>query len=230
MKSILIIGYGVVGHLLAEEIKKLNPDIVDKYKPGVTTKKDIKYDYAFICVDTPNTDKGVCDVTEVYNAIKENDADIYIIKSTVLPGTTERIVKDTGKKVIFSPEYYGGTQHCNNFTFDFTVLGGERKLCEKVQQMLQEVYDARHMFKITDSTTAELLKYMVNTHLGVKVSFCVQFYEIAQHYGVSYEELRELFLLDPRTNPAHSFVYKSHPYWESHCLSKDILVAPFPLW
>ena len=39
---------------------------------------------------------------------------------------------------------------------------------------------------------------------------------------ISYEELRELFILDPRVNPSHTFIYDEHPYWESHCLDKDV--------
>lgn len=39
---------------------------------------------------------------------------------------------------------------------------------------------------------------------------------------VNYEDLRELFILDPRINPSHTFVYRKHPYYESHCLDKDV--------
>ena len=34
--------------------------------------------------------------------------------------------------------------------------------------------------------------------------------------------VRELFLLDPRVNPSHTFVYEDTPYWDSHCLNKDV--------
>ena len=222
MKNVLIVGYGVVGHNLAKDLEKLQPDIYDKFKTECNTKKDMKYDFAFICVDTPFNDKGDCDITEVCNAIRENDADVYVIKSTILPGTTEKIIEETGKNVIFSPEYYGGTQHCNNFDFDFTILGGDRKSCKKVAQLLQDIYDARHIFHFTSSKTAELTKYMENSYLATKVSFCIQFYEIAKKLGVDYEELRELFVLDPRVNKSHTFVYDDHPYWKSHCLDKDV--------
>ena len=221
MKNVLIVGYGVVGHNLAKDLEKLQPDIYDKYKT-CKGKRDIKYDFAFICVDTPFNEKGDCDITEVCNAIRENDADVYVIKSTILPGTTEKIIEETGKNVIFSPEYYGGTQHCNNFDFDFTILGGDRASCKKVAQLLQDIYDARHTFHFTSSRTAELTKYMENSYLATKVSFCIQFYEIAKKLGVDYEELRELFVLDPRVNKSHTFVYDDHPYWKSHCLDKDV--------
>lgn len=63
---------------------------------------------------------------------------------------------------------------------------------------------------------------MENCWLGWINSFYNQFALIAEQYGVWYEDLRELFVLDPRINPASSFVYREHPYWDSHCLNKDI--------
>lgn len=222
MKNVLIVGYGVVGHNLERDLIKLKPDIYDKFKTEFNTKRDIVYDFAFICVDTPYNEVGDCDITEVVNAINENEAKIFIIKSTILPKTTLSLIEKTGKTVVFSPEYYGGTQHCNNFDFAFTILGGDRDACKQVIQLLQNVYDGRHKFVITDSTTAELTKYMENSWLATKVSFCIQFYEIAKSLGVDYEEMRELFVLDERVNKSHTFVYEDHPYWDSHCLNKDV--------
>ncbi len=220
--DILVVGYGVVGHNLSEGIKAIEPEIYDKYKDVDTRTKD-KYDLCIICVDTPLNDEHLCDTTEIENALDEHDADIYILKSTVLPHTTEKLIEKTGKTIIFSPEYYGSTQHCNNFDFDFTILGGERRACLKVIQALQGVFDARHTFRIVDSTTAELVKYMENSFLATKVSFCSQFQQIAKNNGVEYEQLRELFILDPRVNAGHTFIYDEHPYWDSHCMNKDVV-------
>jgi UDP-glucose 6-dehydrogenase len=163
-----------------------------------------------------------CDISQVKNAIKENEADIYIIKSTVLPMTTLKLQKEFNKTIIFSPEYYGGTQHCNNFKFDFTILGGVKWACVEVQQLLQEVYDARHVFRLVDSNTAELVKYMENCWIATKVTFCNEFARIANAYGISYNELRELWIADGRVSPSHTFVYPETPYYDSHCLNKDI--------
>ncbi len=219
--SVLIVGYGVVGHNLEDEIKKLKPEVYDKYK-DVDTRTTDNYNVAFICVDTPIKEANLCDITEVKSAIEENKADIYVIKSTMLPHSTEKLVEKTGKNIVFSPEYYGSTQHCNNYEFGFTILGGRKKDCAKVVQLLQSVYDGRHTFRIVDSVTAELAKYMENSWLATKVSFCSQFYQIAKKHDVCYEELRELFVLDPRVNPSHTFIYNEHPYWSSHCLDKDV--------
>ena len=229
MINVLIIGHGIVGKRMEIELEKFSPDVLDKYKSDENklSNNTEGYDLAFICVNTPFTDESPCDCSEVVNAINENshlmkDEGIFVIKSTILPGTTDKIRKQTGQNVIFSPEYYGETQHCNNFDFDFTILGGEKQDCIKVVQILQKIYDGRHSFRITDSKTAEIAKYMENAWLATKVSFCSQFFEIAENNGVSYEELRELFILDPRVNPSHTFIYRDHPYWDSHCLNKDV--------
>ena len=222
MKNVLIIGYGVVGSNLRDELYALRPDIVDKYKPEFTTKDPEKhYDVAFICVDTPYVKEGnSCDTTEVLNCIDENPADLYVIKSTCPVGMVDKL-SEKGIDVVFSPEYYGGTQHCNNYDFNFTIIGGKKSLCREVVQLLQDVYDASHKFIITTAKTAELCKYMENCFLATKVSFCCEFFNAAEKCGVNYEELRELFVMDPRVNPSHTFIYRDHPYWDSHCLNKD---------
>ena len=220
--NILIIGYGIVGHNLYKEIAQLNPDIYDKYKTDFNTKRNIKYDIAFICVDTPLSNDCTLDIQAVIEALSENDSNIYVIKSTCPVGTVNSLKSITNKRIIFSPEYYGDTQHCNNFNFDYTILGGNKEDCIKVIQALQHCYDGRHQFRITDSKTAELVKFMENSFLATKVSFCNQFYDIANKHNISYEELRELFILDPRVNASHTFVYKDKPYWDTHCLNKDV--------
>lgn len=225
MKSVLIVGYGIVGHNLAKELEKLQPDIYDKYKTEYNTKKDIKYDFAFICVDTPYVDKSnVCDITALLEAIVETNADILVIKSTILPGTTEWLNKHfPDKKIVFSPEFYGATQHCNNFEFNTTAIGGNKEWCYPVQQLLQEVYDARHSFRIVDSKVAETTKYVENFHLGLTVVECNSIKRMCDEIEIHYEDVRELWRdVDPRAPLSHTYVYDNHPFYDSHCLNKDI--------
>lgn len=220
MNNVLIIGYGNVGQNLDRELKLLQCDKVDKYKNINKTHQHHKI--GLICVDTPIINDYDLDITEVRNAIIENDCDIYVIKSTCPVGTVDKLKEETGKRIIFSPEYYGTTPHCNNFSFDFTILGGDKQDCIEVIQLLQQCYDGRHQFRITDSRTAELVKFMENSFLATKVSFCCDFYKACKKLGLNYEELRELFILDERVGASHTFVNETSPYWNSHCLNKDV--------
>ena len=221
-KKVLIIGYGVVGKNLANELKNIKPDIVDKYKKNVNTIKPIHYDLGFICVGTPLKEDNTLDILEVINSIKEYNCEIYCIKSTCPVGTVEKLTQLTGKRIVFSPEYYGNTKHNTTYNFDFTILGGKKEDCEDIIQCLLPCYEGRHSFRIVEPKLAELAKFMENSFLATKVSFCQSFFNICEQENLNYSELRELFILDPRVNPSHTFVYKDSPYWDSYCFNKDI--------
>ena len=45
---------------------------------------------------------------------------------------------------------------------------------------------------------------------------------MCSYAGIDYDTVRENFTLDPRVNPAHTFVYDDHPWYQSHCLDKDV--------
>jgi len=219
MSKILIIGYGIVG----QNIHKIFTD-ADIYDPdkceGVL--KNITYDFAFICVPTPKKENGECDYSIVEEVIKKHKVKIFIIKSTIPPGTTELLGSKFLKKCVFSPEYYGETVHANDNNYEFVILGGNKINTRKVAELYKNYYTGRLKIFQTDTKTAELCKYMENAFLATKVIFCNEFYRIAERYGIDYNELRELWLADPRINRSHSFVYEKHPYYESKCLDKDL--------
>ena len=220
-QSILIAGYGNIGKHMYREFEKLHPDIYDPNQAEHAIKKKELYDYAFICVPTDRLPDGSCDTSVVESAVRETAADVIVIKSTVPPGTTERLMKETGKNLVFSPENYGVTQHCKEDS-GFVILGGERHLREKVAALYAAVKDGYYRIRYTDARTAELWKYMLNCYLALKVTFCNEFADIAKKYGVSYPELRELFVMDERVGASHTYVYEDKPYYDSHCFNKDV--------
>ena len=223
-KEVLIVGHGIVG--------KLEERILAKSKLAVTVYDvnepfygdlDKYYDLAVICVPTETVD-GKCDISQVENALETHKAGLYLIRSTVAVGTCRKLAEKYGKRIVFSPEHSGSTQHCTNFEYNFSVFGGDKRDCFAVQQIYQEVYDAYHIFRVVDFETAELAKYMENAYLATKVSFCREFYEVCKKLGLNYEELRECFVLDPRIEASHTYIYDDHAYYDSHCLNKDVPV------
>ena len=45
---------------------------------------------------------------------------------------------------------------------------------------------------------------------------------IAGVYGVDYEELRQLFICDPRVGASHTIVFEDAPFYQSKCFDKDV--------
>lgn len=219
--DILIVGYGNIGKHMYKEFEKFHPDIYDPNIAGYNSKKNKKYKFAFICVPTDKRENGECDTSIVEQAVKETNSDIIVIKSTIPPGTTERLIKDSGQQIVFSPENYGVTQHCKADP-GFVILSGEKEACDAVAELYSQVKNGYYRFFFTNTYTAELWKYMLNCFLALKVTFCCEFADIAKKFGVSYPELRELFIADERVGASHTFVYPDKPFYDSHCFNKDI--------
>ena len=98
-----IIGLGAVG----KGVHALFPDAATYDEPlGIGSREEVNAcDVAFIAVPTPQGEDGSCDTSIVENVIDWLEAKIIVIRSTVAVGTTDRIRQQTGKRVIFQPEY-----------------------------------------------------------------------------------------------------------------------------
>jgi UDPglucose 6-dehydrogenase len=229
--NIGIVGYGVVGKALARlfGIQDSTQDlwIYDKGLGGMNTAKKKAAiqtcDLVFVAVPTPEGADGACDtsaVEEVASWVKPP----MCLKSTVPPGTVDRLVAETGKKICFSPEYVGETKwHPWKVieTHGFVIVGGEKSVCDLAVRAYQEYLGPLVHYYITDARTAELCKYMENAFLATKVAFANQFYDLAQAYGVNYNELREIWLADERVGRSHSIVTQERGY-RGRCLPKDM--------
>lgn len=229
--SILIVGYGNIGKHLHNELHGAGH--IDKYDTADLVPTDHRnsgyecrprpqghYDFAFICVPTDMNEDGSADISIVEETVKWLDADVIVIKSTVPVGTMYALGK-YGKRLVYSPEYYGTTQHAPAAP-NFMILAGKWDDCNKVAQLYYKVKSGSFRIRFTEYRTAELAKYMENCFLALKVTFCAEFASLAKNFGVFYEELRELFVMDERMGDSHTFVHSDKPYYDSHCLNKDI--------
>ena len=222
MNDILIVGYGNIGKHIHKELEGSGDiDIYDPFIPEYNMSYINEYNIAFICVPTEMLPDGSCDISAVENAVENTKAKTIVIKSTIPIGTCDKLKNKYSKNIVFSPEYYGITRHAPSSS-DFVVLAGSHKDCDKVAQLYYKVKTKSFRIHFTDYKTAELAKYMENCFLALKVTFCSEFATIANEFGISYPQLREIFVLDERMGDSHTFINPEQPYYNSHCLNKDI--------
>jgi len=221
MDKVLIVGYGNIGRHIYEEFKDIKPDIYDVNIPIYNIVPDKVYDLVFISVNTDKLPDGSCDISNVENVLTKLSSKVIVIKSAIPPGTAEFLSKKISQHIVVSPEYYGLTQHSKR-QMDFVILGGAIEDCSAVARIYSRIKPGNFHIYFTNFRTAELAKYMENCFLALKVTFCNEFAKVAQSIGVEYEELRELFILDERMGCSHTWVYPDKPYYDSHCLNKDI--------
>jgi len=219
-----IVGYGVVGKsqhsLFGPHAYTLDVDAKAEDHAIINA-----CEYVFVCVPTPVDSSGACDTSIVEHCVDWIEADYIILRSTVAPGTTQRLRERTGKRIVFQPEYIGETAShplADIRTHNFLILGGDSDDTSAVADLYKRYYHSEVRFYFTDSLTAETAKYMENSFYAAKVTFCNEFFSIAEALGVDYNELREIWLADPRISRDHTFVYGDNRGFSGKCLPKDV--------
>lgn len=233
-----IIGYGWVG----KAIHKLFPDAViyDKNFPTYTTweNKDGKAiknpitmreinrcDIIFICVPTP-LKKGKLDCSIVEEVVSECKSRLIIIRSTVMPGTTDHLIKKYHKKIVFQPEYIGETVAHPLLDLKerpFLIFGGQKDAVRLAIEIYQEAYNANISIRQTTALEAEIIKLSENRAIAFKVAECQELYDACEAAKVDYYTIRDaVYGDDPRFNLWFTFIYPQKRGFNSKCIPKDV--------
>jgi len=224
--KVAIIGYGHVG----KAMHKAFPDACI-YDPAYEEFCDLASvnacDLAIVCAPTPSMPDGSCDVSAVEDCVSNLECDYILIKSAVPPGTTKKLCEEYGKNICVSPEYIGESKYWSPHNWSvleepFLVVGGEKHVTKYIIDLFKQTLGPYKKYFSTDSTTAEIVKYMENCFFATKVTFCNEFYEICKAFGADYNEVREMFVADPRVNPGHTLVFDDNRGFGGKCLPKDL--------
>lgn len=189
-------------------------------------------DVGFVCVPTPShPETGRCDTSIVEEVVDWLETPLIVIKSTVEPGTTDRLIQRTGKRIVYSPEYVGESSYCPVYRWEqdmeaapWYTFGGDPRDTRECVELYQRVLGPGRIYHQTDAVTAELAKYASNVFFAMKVAYCYELAEICRSAGVDYHKLRETWLMDPRVGDHHTAVFadNDHPFG-GKCLPKDTL-------
>ena len=202
----------------------LNPE---RCNPLGTTISDlIDCDFVFVCVPTPTYASGACNTTIVEKCVKtlqSNNIKNIVLRSTVPPGTSESL------GVSFMPEFLTEANwkldffNCSTWVF----AGHTPDDCERFQQLLS-CAKVNNMIKsdiiqFVSTKEAEMIKYVRNNFLALKISFFNEIHSICKTVGIDYENVRNGVTIDERIGHTHTSVpgYDGHYGFGGTCLPKD---------
>jgi UDPglucose 6-dehydrogenase len=239
--SIVIIGYGYVGKAMTKFFS--NHYNVSVYDPlydksfctqfgcnFITLEEANNYDLSIVCVPTPQSESGRCTTSIVEEVVDKVKTPLTIIKSTVEPGTTDRLKQKTGKRIVFAPEYCGESSYWSPYLWDreiketpFFIFGGDPKDTSEAVDYYLPITGPVKTYRQTTAKSAEMSKYIENSFYATKITFAYEMACICKAANLDYNEVRELWLLDPRTNPMHTAVFSQNDNpFGGKCLPKDI--------
>lgn len=211
-----IIGYGFVGNAIhASLVRKSIPcAIYDRYKPEYSDPESIRStDMCFVCVPTPSP-TGACydltalnDVMSVLEILGYNG--IVVVKSTVLPGTTQKIAETYNLKIVHNPEFLTARTAAHDFENQrHVVIGstkGHQESTEKLKRFYQQHFPLAKI-SMSTSTESEATKIFCNTFYAAKVQLFTEFKLLCEKIGADYEIVRGMMLNNGWINPMHTVV------------------------
>ena len=206
-----IIGNGFVGESQAFAFSPTT-DIriydINPLRATHTLEETQDSDFTFVCVPTPMRKDGSQDTSYIEAVFdKAVEGTIYIIKSTVLPGTTQQLQeKYPNLSIVFSPEFLTErTAKLDMLTQARIIFGGDLELTKEVEKLFAQRFMNRH-FIHTNTTTAELIKYMNNTFFATKVSIMNEFKRLADALSADWDKALYGFAADHRIGDSHLHV------------------------
>jgi UDPglucose 6-dehydrogenase len=224
-----VIGNGFVGETISFAFSSVSDMFVYDTDP-LKSLDDLESvhtcDFVFICVPTPMFQDGSQDLSYVEDVFeKATSKPVYVLKSTVLPGTTDQLSKKYSNiKIIFSPEFLTErTAKLDMLTQSRIILGGELSLTEKAKILFNERFKIKNIIQ-TDSKTAELTKYMNNTFFATKVSIMNEFKLLCDKIGANWEDALKGFVSDGRIGDSHLNVpgHDGKLGYGGTCFPKDV--------
>lgn len=194
---------------------------------------------SLICVGTPSLGNGDLDLTyvkrvaeEIGEALaKKDDYHQVILRSTVLPGTTDDIVlpileKHSGKKagvdfgLCFNPEFLReGSSVKDFYAPPFTLVGVAN---EKDADVVRQIYGwLEAEFLVEDYRTAEMVKYINNSYHAVKVAFANEVGRLCESLDIDSHAVMNVFCKDTKQNLSAYYLKPGFAFGGS-CLPKDL--------
>ena len=232
-----IIGQGFVGNAVYQKFKNyydvLTYDLDDSKCNATFRKLSRECETIFICLPTPMDEGGRCNVSIVElelvglnsQSARYDRKKTIVIKSTVSPGTTERWNRQyKNLNIVFNPEFLTERNAVDDYENQKRIiLGGPRPTTTEIKQIFSKVFPKAHIIK-TDSTHAEMVKYLTNSFLATKVSFANEMYQICEGLDVDYDKVIEYATQDERLGDSHWNVPGPDGDfgYGGHCFPKDV--------
>ena len=198
---------------------------------------------SFIVVGTPSSKEGHLNLNYIYKvaeqigvalsdkpANKDGLRHIVAIRSTVLPGTNEKvgeiIEEASGLKrgvdftIVSNPEFLReGTSVEDYFNPPLTLVGTDMPEAEAVFREIYKGIDAE--FICTDIRVAEMMKYVNNTYHALKIVFGNEVGNICKELNIDSHKVMEIFCKDKQLNISPYYFKPGFAYGGS-CLPKDM--------
>ena len=227
-----VIGQGFVGNALYQKFKNyydIKTYDLDESKCNSTEQEVFDCEIVFVCLPTPMNIDGSCHTGIVRSTLAalnaNNKTKIVVIKSTIPPGTTEKFNNIYGNiNIVFNPEFLTEANAVKDYeNQNRIILGGDEDATLTLSPLFLEIFPHASII-LTNSTEAEMIKYLTNTFLSVKVAFANEMYDLCSTLNIDYDSVVKYATYDERLGKSHWSVPGPDGDFGfgGHCFPKDL--------
>lgn len=208
-------------YLNDEELKN-SIDFTDNYESVIWNETDI----IMICVQTPSLENDKINLSFLKNVFQKIEQyaiknSVICIKSTIHPNALKQVLHSTSfteQQIVFNPEFLReGSAFNDFFNPDRIVIGSiNDSNSKKVAEMYKEI-DSVVLF--TDPISSQLIKYLSNAYLPLRLSFVNEASQIIKELGANLGHTLEGIGLDKRIGKEY---FRPSPGWGGSCFPKDV--------
>ena len=223
-----IIGRGTVGGAVYTGMAQL-AHIMSFYDPRYPDSQltdVLDTDLVFVCVPTDSTDAGDCDTSIVESVCADLNALSYsglvCIKSTVIPGTTDRMIHTyPGLGICCVPEFLRARCAVEDFTdnHDVLVIGADQAQHRTLVSTAHGNYP--HNTVTVSPMAAEITKYFNNVHNAMEITFANIIHSLCARLGTEYQQVYQAITLRHNINHHYLGAGAGWGAFGGQCLPKD---------
>jgi UDPglucose 6-dehydrogenase len=222
-----IIGLGIVGNACKFGFE-LNGHTVVVHDIKLNTQISciLPTEICFICVPTPSLSNGQCDTRIVESVFHELLASNYqgeiVIKSTVEPGTCDRLAGNNGIAVSMVPEFLRERCAITDFTenHDLCVIGTKSA---EAEFLIKKAHgNLPKKFVTLTPTEAEFVKYFNNVYNATLITFANCFHDVCREHGVSYTNIKNAVINRNHISKHYLECNQNFRGFGGVCLPKDL--------
>ena len=223
--KLIIAGYGFVGTAVAHALSGHHELVIVDPRFNRTRIADHPdADGVIVCVGTPSTENGDCDVNQIMDVLTEVPAHTQVmIKSTVPPDKLIQIQQMLPTlKITYSPEFLRAVSATQDFLNQtYMIVGGAAP--NFWQSVFRPCLPHCEQYIPMSLAAASMVKYCENTFLATKVAFFNHVYDLCASAGVDYNTVRDALYMDTRIGTSHMQVPgpDGNRGFGGHCFPKD---------
>ncbi len=223
-----IIGRGTVGSAVYEGLEYLGHDMTffDPAYPGSELAHVLDTEVIFVSVPTNQLPNGDCDTSIVERVVDELNTAQYqgliAIKSTVVPGTCDRIsAAYPNLRVCSVPEFLRAKMALTDFTenHDLLIIGSTREQDYDIVKRAHGFYP--RYVACVKPVEAEIVKYFNNVHHAMNITFANVTASVCDKLGANYMTVYNAITKRDCINPDYLLSNKNSRAYGGHCLPKD---------